>query len=800
MTRASAGIDVQWRLTVAAAVATFTSALVLSPTIRTGAWLLDCVVVIAAVAVVGGVLRTLRTHRSVTLLATVATAIVILTALFASGQAILGVLPGPAAWHHLDALLSDGADVVWAEAPPVPATAGATFIVVSGVALVAVCVDAVAVTYRRAAAAGLALLAVYLIPASVLPDGVPWPLFAISALGWLLLLLVESRDRLGRWGRSLVLRTGVTGQPSGLAVGATGRRLGAVAIVVAVAVPLALPAFSEGILGSGKAGNGDGTGSGSTQQVVTVNPIVDLRRDLVEGADAPVLTYRTTDATPGYLRLATLDRFDGVRWIPDIPDAGAAQQAAAGLPPAPGLTPAVPRTTIVTDVSATDLAESRLPVPYPATQVAISGDWRYDPATLDVFTPSASTSTLGLEYSVTSLNVEPTARQLRNAAPPQSSPVTATALEVPMDVILALRPYVDRVAGDQTTAYGTALAIQNWFRTNFQYSLQVRQSSSVGALRQFLADRSGYCEQFAATMALMARVAGIPARVVVGFTPGTPVPGQNGTWEVTTHDAHAWPELWFEGVGWVRFEPTPGGGDGSAAPNYATPPGGSPGPGQDPQAGGHHTPKQALPLDQRQIDGRKLGQPQASPTVAAVPAAPSRTWQLAVLALVVVALLIAVAPALDRVRQHRRRQRATGSTAVEAAWAEVLDTMCDIGLAPRASETTRDLARRLRTRGDLDPDAASAADRLAAAVERLRYAPAPAADPGPVWRDATTVCAALLREASPGTRRNARWWPESSRARWQARIGRAGQWAEGRMAALRTAVGQAVGRVRRRTA
>src|SRR5690606_28639518 len=64
-----------------------------------------------------------------------------------------------------------------------------------------------------------------------------------------------------------------------------------------------------------------------------------------------------------------------------------------------------------------------------------------------------------------------------------------------------------------------------------------------------------YCEQFAASMAIMARSLGIPARVAVGYMPGSNV-GDN-TWEVKVHDAHAWPELYFEGFGWIRFEPTP---------------------------------------------------------------------------------------------------------------------------------------------------------------------------------------------------------------------------------------------------
>src|SRR5690606_28719934 len=78
------------------------------------------------------------------------------------------------------------------------------------------------------------------------------------------------------------------------------------------------------------------------------------------------------------------------------------------------------------------------------------------------------------------------------------------------------------------------------------------------------AGRTGYCEQFSASMALMARSLGIPARVAVGFL--SPERAGND-WVFSAHDLHAWPELYFEGAGWVRFEPTPGSRSGGA-PDY----------------------------------------------------------------------------------------------------------------------------------------------------------------------------------------------------------------------------------------
>jgi transglutaminase-like putative cysteine protease len=77
-------------------------------------------------------------------------------------------------------------------------------------------------------------------------------------------------------------------------------------------------------------------------------------------------------------------------------------------------------------------------------------------------------------------------------------------------------------------------------------------------MEEFLSQRRGYCEQFAGTYAAFARVLGLPSRVAIGFTPGER--RDDGRYYVQGKHAHAWPEIYFEGVGWVPFEPTPGRG------------------------------------------------------------------------------------------------------------------------------------------------------------------------------------------------------------------------------------------------
>ena len=132
---------------------------------------------------------------------------------------------------------------------------------------------------------------------------------------------------------------------------------------------------------------------------------------------------------------------------------------------------------------------------------------------------------------------------------------------------LALREEAIQVTQNAPTRYDKMLALQEYFRTTFSYSVDLGPSDGRDPITQFLQDRVGFCQQFAGTFALMARQLGIPSRVAIGFTWGDPIGTlEDGrtTYQVTGRQAHAWPEVWFAGLGWVAFEPTPGRGAPSA--------------------------------------------------------------------------------------------------------------------------------------------------------------------------------------------------------------------------------------------
>ena len=113
----------------------------------------------------------------------------------------------------------------------------------------------------------------------------------------------------------------------------------------------------------------------------------------------------------------------------------------------------------------------------------------------------------------------------------------------------------ERLTAGERNAYDAAVAIESHLRTSYAYNEQPPRHRLP--LRAFLfQDGIGYCQQFSGAMALMLRMVGIPARVAAGFAPGTPLTSGKG-FVVTDLDAHAWVEVYFNGIGWVPFDPTP---------------------------------------------------------------------------------------------------------------------------------------------------------------------------------------------------------------------------------------------------
>ncbi|WP_143220808.1 transglutaminaseTgpA domain-containing protein, partial [Actinomadura sp. CNU-125] len=349
------------------------------------------------------------------------------------------------------------------------------------------------------------------------------------------------------------------------------RRIALGAVAVAVVLPAAVPGLQPRGIFDLRGGAG-----GDTRTVTTPDPLVSLKRELTELDDSTVLTYRTEDPIgPGYLRLYALDRFDGDRWTYSPLRSGPDDRLRDGdrLPDPPGLTFGGSR-RITTRVSVRDEVRDMtfLPLPYAPQRVSVDGDWRVDPESLMIY--SLRDSAGGRTYTVESVLPQPTGEELENAGS-YPAEIVRRYTDLPEGVPPQVRQLTRRVTSGASTVHDQAVQLQRWFTDTggFVYDLRAPAPKRGSDLLDFLLhSKRGYCEQFAASMALMARILGIPARVAMGYTAGV----QSGPdeWTVRSRDAHAWPELYFPGSGWVRFEPTPSGiqGQGTAtAPGYSTP-------------------------------------------------------------------------------------------------------------------------------------------------------------------------------------------------------------------------------------
>ncbi|MEU2723576.1 DUF3488 and transglutaminase-like domain-containing protein [Streptomyces smyrnaeus] len=773
------------RLAFCAALATLAAACALLPLVDPATWLLQAALLTAVQTGVGAATRRIPLARPVTVLTQVVVSLLLLTAVFAREYALAGFLPGPDAFRYAGTLFEQGVQDVSRYAIPAPLTDGIRLMLVGGVLAIGLLVDLVAVTYRSAAPAGLPLLALYSVAAGLSQGGARWLWFLCAAGGYLLLLLAEGRERLSQWGRVFADRTrpgtaahqpGSVGGPA-LAPVRTGRRIGVLALGISLVVPIALPSLSGGLLDDlGTGGGGGGNKGGGT--VSAVNPVVALKNSLNQPQNRTALVYSTDGEEDQelYLRIVALDKFDGAQWKPserrigEIPDP---------LPAPRGLAPGVRTSTVRSTIQASDAyAQDWLPMPYPADRVRVSGKWRFEPEGRTLVGYDQQT-TRGLSYSVESLRVQPTAEQLRNApAPPPDLEREYTA--VPGSLPDVVPDTARRVTSGAKDDYDRAVLLQDWFASKggFSYDTEVAAGTGVNAIADFLKQKEGFCVHFSFAMASMARTLGIPARVAVGFTPGTA--RGDGKMEVGFQDAHAWPELYFEGVGWTRFEPTPTRG---TTPPYAQPDAPDsdldpdeqlPDRSQNDQPSTSPSPSERCTAQQKQADpecGLALPPPGSDKSDAGPPVGALAGFGAA--GLTVLALL--ASPLLLRRRKRARRLRSRGPDAapdgpeaVLAAWQELIDTGWDFGILPEESATPRTAAARLARIGQLQPAEAEAVQRVALAVEQVLYAPVPRATPG-IADEVRRIHAGLRAAAPRGVRLRALLLPPSSvRLLWAA--------------------------------
>ena len=456
---------------------------------------------------------------------------------------------------------------------------------------------------------------------------------------------------------------------------------------------------------------------------ISYNPFVGIHQSLVAQTNAPVFVFDPVAGHPPdqvYWRLVTLESFDGEQW-----HVGSTRLADPGDTDGfedPDMAFAGPTSPFQAAVTILALQMDWLPAPYSPVSVVSpekvvrdgirvhrsDGAIHFDALTfrgmafdlhseipqpdidilsrLDDGTPSSifrsaiDTGDFGLvgEDLPTIVN-----RDLADAE---------RYLELPDGLDERIELLARAQVGGLETDFERALSLEDFFRRpgNFAYSVAIPPGHGSDDLAEWLLEpssayyRTGYCEQFATSFAVMARTLGIPSRVVLGFTPGNTL--EDGRLVVRDRNAHAWVELWMPSQGWVKFDPTPR-GDGA-----------NPTTGEElPFSASEH-------LAAAQAETRPRTTPGATPTTTAttvpvpdvteVPdgttSAPSGTpgWLLPA---VVLGALLAVIPGVKWVRRRARMRRLERGD-VSAAWQEIVDRLDDLRADLHVSDTPAEVA------------------------------------------------------------------------------------------------------------
>ena len=803
------------RIAITAAVAVMVASLSMSSVIKSGGWIVTGAGTIAIAAAAGALTRLPRLQAAVVstflvLIALVplltmpgwpdriaALAILVITALSATGAwpfrgfAVLAcylaalllylnvtfahassigqIIPSDNSIQTLGRLWQDA--FYWFHfAPPVADSSGVSLVTAAGTGAVAIAVDILAVRLRRPAVAGLPLLLLFSVPvaSNLKVFGAPQMIvFAASLAGYLALLSADGRERLRMWGRLVTFRHVQSADETGTGpdtkeLSASGRRIGLAAVCLAIVIPVILPSMQVRDIFATTA-NGIGHTGGGT---ASVSPLLNLHT-VLEGKPQPVLSYTTTAKQPGeqYFQVYAVNYSSKQNsWLlPSYKDF----QPVSGAK-LPWSVPGVTSTTTVSNVSTKitiskhDEGYAVLPMPYAPYQLHIGDSgWRETNGSLMVFNPGMAIA--NLHYTVQSEEVNPKAGEILNVQPPSAIAAEYGSYNGPDLTQLTT------IANEHTSGAGSQLAealkLQTWFlSSHFSYSLKPDLPQTNWLLPFLTSVHRGFCVQFAQAFAILARVLGIPARIAVGYTGGTEE-GATNTWEVTTADAHAWPELYFHGYGWLRFEPTPGGSNGQGTaevPAYAGGSNGSTGSEgtinpRNPQAG--HTGQE--PGSSRHVQpGRNESLARFSSGSTTKRAGSNMGLAIGIPA----ALFLLIAwPALTRLLTRRRRWlSASGDAAIaDAAWRELTDDLTDYGLGSAPGETPRAVATRVARQAGLDETATRAVSRLARAEERARYARLPESGAG-LKAAVATVRRALAASVPRPQRLRARLLPAST--------------------------------------
>ena len=740
-----------------AALATIAVTIPVTTLFTPNTWMRPSLVLVAVVAVTGAGLRTLTSQRPLVVLGQ-STALVYAAALLhGRGHLWADLVPTPETGKAFGILLTQAGETVAISAAPAPSNRGTILGISLLVGLTALAVDAIGVTYRSPALAGIPLLAAFLGSATNSGDGLaPW--YAVpAALCWLALMGRQSVGSLRAWGTPAPRAGGRAGVDPSTSFATTGRIVGVAALAAAVVVPTLIPHLPTTFIadGLGQSSNGRGGGGSSIQ----LSSTVDIARDLESRSDNPVLRYRSSSPDLQPLRVGVLDDYRRGQWetrqeFSFVPIDGQIPPPVAG--------PEVPRRVERIEVS--DNAVGAPQVALPAGTISTSlpdGTWNVTVAGVVQATAAAGS------YTAEFIELDPEPAQFATDADAAQLGVDPSTLALDRRSEDEVRALLAELTDDGDSALEVAQAVQAYLRSSqFTYSLELAEDDGTlpsDPLLRFLETRRGYCVQFSTAMIMLTRAAGIPSRMAVGFLPGV-ADGDDRV--VRVSDAHAWPELYFPQLGWVRFEPTPA-TQSNAAPDYSLE-------ASDPAATATPTPSATTPTSSAApstaptrdlTDNGGMG---AVDTGGFSPVRFVTDNALTLLGILVVVLAVSAVP-FGAWLSRRRAARAARDDAerVEAQWQSLLLRLQDIGYVAPDGTTPRQASRQITKAAYLTPDEDEALGRVVATVELARYA-RPGTELHDVADDAQTVWRGALGRRRRVDKVRALLLPAEGRGLWRS--------------------------------
>jgi transglutaminase-like putative cysteine protease len=317
------------------------------------------------------------------------------------------------------------------------------------------------------------------------------------------------------------------------------------AVVVVVSLSLSVVPVVAGTVGIGGGGGGTLLGGGGGGDTVEAS-LIDAGSNLgILGAIelSPEVRFTVTSESESYRRVGSYDRFTGSGWVrtgPSRPYDGALQAPQGSS----------------RQVVQTYRAEGPLnvmPAAWKPRRVQ-SADFAVSVTSAGGLVPAEQIGE-GQTYTVESRVVVASPNELRTAGTEYPDGLLERYTQLPANQPDRVAERTARITANAENHYDTARVVEQWLENNRDYSLDVeRPSGNIADAFLFEMD-AGYCTYYATTMVAMLRTQDIPARMVVGYTPGQRV--GDDQWVARGLDSHAWVEVYFPDVGWIRFDPTP---------------------------------------------------------------------------------------------------------------------------------------------------------------------------------------------------------------------------------------------------